>query len=121
MAMKQAKPPPKKKSKGKGKAAVTKPSEADESQVDDVLSKNEDNESQEDSIEKAQHTSNRKTRSHSGDLVSGLPTRTKKRQNESSPPTSGNSVKSALPSMIRVPGAQAKKRKTGGSEAANLE
>ncbi|KAI4992973.1 hypothetical protein ZWY2020_007286 [Hordeum vulgare] len=154
MAMKQARPPPKKKSKGKGKAAVTEPSEADESQVGDVLSENEDNESQEDSVEvisvsfdssspppkpsrricgkvpfshpnacldpnfllkKAQHTSNRKTRSHSGDLVSGLPTRTKKRQNESSPPTFGDSVMSALPPMIRVPGVQAKKRKTGGS------
>ena len=30
-AMKQARPPPKKKTKGKGKAAVTEPSEADES------------------------------------------------------------------------------------------
>ena len=38
MAMKQARPPPKKKSKGKGKAAVTEPSDADESQVGDVLS-----------------------------------------------------------------------------------
>ncbi|KAI4996695.1 hypothetical protein ZWY2020_052037 [Hordeum vulgare] len=50
-AMKQARPPPKKKSKGKGKAAVTEPSEAGESQVGDVLSENEDNESQEDSVE----------------------------------------------------------------------
>ncbi|KAI5000401.1 hypothetical protein ZWY2020_004990 [Hordeum vulgare] len=84
MALKQAKPPPKKKSKGNGKAAVTQPSDADESQVGDVLSENEDNESQEDSV-------------------------------ESSPPSSGYSVMSALPPMIRVPGAQAKKRKTGGS------
>ena len=38
MALKQAKPPPKKKSKGKGKAAVTEPSDTDESQVCDVLS-----------------------------------------------------------------------------------
>ncbi|KAI5003410.1 hypothetical protein ZWY2020_030570 [Hordeum vulgare] len=153
-AMKQARPPPKKKSKGKGKAAVTEPSEADESQVGDAPLENEDNESQEDFVEvisvssdsspsppkpatricgkvpfshpnacldpnfllkKAQHASNWKTRSHSGDLVSGLPTRNKKRQNESSPPTSGDSVMSALPPMIRVPGAQAKKRKTGGS------
>ena len=38
MAMKQARPPPKKKSKGKGKDAVTEPSDADESQVGDVLS-----------------------------------------------------------------------------------
>ena len=37
-AMKQARPPPKKKSKGKGKAAVTEPSEADESQVGDAPS-----------------------------------------------------------------------------------
>ena len=36
--MNQARPPPKKKSKGKGKAAVTEPSDADESQVGDVLS-----------------------------------------------------------------------------------
>ncbi|KAI4969612.1 hypothetical protein ZWY2020_000526 [Hordeum vulgare] len=32
-----------------------------------------------------------------------------------SPPTSGDSVMSTLPPMIRVPGAQAKKRKTSGS------
>ncbi|KAI4973189.1 hypothetical protein ZWY2020_028897 [Hordeum vulgare] len=51
LAMKQARPPPKKKSKGKGKAAITEPSQADQSQVGDVLSENEDNESQEDSIE----------------------------------------------------------------------
>ena len=38
MALKQSRPPPKKKSKGKGKAAVTEPSEVDESQVGDVLS-----------------------------------------------------------------------------------
>ena len=37
-AMKQARPPPKKKTKGKGKAAVTEPSEADESQVGDAPS-----------------------------------------------------------------------------------
>ncbi|KAI4974838.1 hypothetical protein ZWY2020_048445 [Hordeum vulgare] len=34
---------------------------------------------------------------------------------ENSPPTSGDSVMSTLPPMIRVPGAQAKKRKTSGS------
>ncbi|KAI5011779.1 hypothetical protein ZWY2020_013916 [Hordeum vulgare] len=34
---------------------------------------------------------------------------------ETSPPSSGDSVMSALPPMIRVQGAQAKKRKTGGS------
>ncbi|KAI4994116.1 hypothetical protein ZWY2020_028393 [Hordeum vulgare] len=34
---------------------------------------------------------------------------------EDSPPTSGDSVMSTLPPMIRVPGAQAKKRKTSGS------
>ncbi|KAI4996000.1 hypothetical protein ZWY2020_040502 [Hordeum vulgare] len=33
---------------------------------------------------------------------------------ENSPPTSGDSVMSTLPPMIRVPGAQAKKRKTSG-------
>ncbi|KAI4967084.1 hypothetical protein ZWY2020_031065 [Hordeum vulgare] len=156
VALKQARPPPKKKSKSKGKAAVTEPSDVDESQVGDVSSENEGYESQEDSIEvisvssdssspppkparricgkvpmshpnacldpnfllkKAQHASYRKTRSHSGDLVSGLPvkTPTKKRQNENSPPSSGDSVMSALPPMIRVLGAQAKKRKTGGS------
>ncbi|KAI4995217.1 hypothetical protein ZWY2020_035120 [Hordeum vulgare] len=50
-SMKQARPPPKKKTKGKGKAAVTEPSEADESQVGDAPSENEDNENQEDSVE----------------------------------------------------------------------
>uniref|UniRef100_A0A8I6XXT1 Uncharacterized protein n=1 Tax=Hordeum vulgare subsp. vulgare TaxID=112509 RepID=A0A8I6XXT1_HORVV len=117
VALKQARTPPKKKSKSNGKAAVTEPSDADESQVGDVFSKNEGNESQEDSIEKTQYASNRKTRSHSGDLVSGLPakTPTKKRQNENSPPSPGDSVMSALPPMIHVRGEQAKKRKTGGS------
>ncbi|KAI5015209.1 hypothetical protein ZWY2020_056599 [Hordeum vulgare] len=66
-------------------------------------------------LKKAQHTSNRKTRSHSGDLVSGLPAKNKRKQNENSPPTSGDSVMSTLPPMIRVPGAHAKKRKTSGS------
>ncbi|KAI5020703.1 hypothetical protein ZWY2020_045591 [Hordeum vulgare] len=95
-------------------------------------------------LKKAQHASYRKTRSHSGDLVSGLPakTPTKKRQNEVSfnnvplcflldhtcnflifgditsaefSPSAGVSVMSALPPMIRVQGAHAKKRKTGGS------
>ncbi|KAI5012784.1 hypothetical protein ZWY2020_025050 [Hordeum vulgare] len=151
-AMKHAKPPPKK-TKGKGKAAAAEPSEVDESQVGDALSENDDNESQEDSVEviyvssdsspsppkparricgkvpfshqnacldpnfllkKAQHTSNRKTRSHSGDLVSGLPVTNKRKPNENSTPTSGDSVMSTLPPMIRVPRAQAKKRKTSG-------
>ncbi|KAI4983549.1 hypothetical protein ZWY2020_025415 [Hordeum vulgare] len=156
MALKQARPPPKNKSKSKSKNAITEPSDVDESQIGDVSSENDGNESQEDSVEvisissdssspppkparlvcgevpmshpnacldpnfllkKAQHASYRKTRSHSGDLVSGLraKTPTKKRQNENSPPSSGDSVMSALPPMIRVPGAQAKKRKTGGS------
>ncbi|KAI5006569.1 hypothetical protein ZWY2020_033812 [Hordeum vulgare] len=66
-------------------------------------------------LKKAQHTSNRKTRSHSGDLVSGLPTRNKKKPNESSPPTSGDLVMSALSPVIRVPGAEGEKRKTGES------
>ncbi|KAI4968566.1 hypothetical protein ZWY2020_045896 [Hordeum vulgare] len=66
-------------------------------------------------LKKAHHTSNRKTRSHSGDLVSGLPATNKRKPNENSPPTSGDSVMSTLPPMIRVPGAQAKKRKTSGS------
>ncbi|KAI4976343.1 hypothetical protein ZWY2020_049950 [Hordeum vulgare] len=68
-------------------------------------------------LKKTQHASFRKTRRHSGDLVSGLPvkTPTKKQQNETSPPSSGDSVMSALPPMIHVQGAQAKKRKTGGS------
>ncbi|KAI4981291.1 hypothetical protein ZWY2020_021776 [Hordeum vulgare] len=51
VALKQARPPPKKKSKSKGKVAVTEPSDADESQVGDVFSENEGNESQEDSVE----------------------------------------------------------------------
>ncbi|KAI4999527.1 hypothetical protein ZWY2020_004116 [Hordeum vulgare] len=51
--MKQARPPPNKKTKGKGKAVVTEPSEADESQVGDAPSENEDNESQEDSVEES--------------------------------------------------------------------
>ena len=38
MALKQARTSSKKKSKGKGKAAVTEASDADESQVGDVLS-----------------------------------------------------------------------------------
>ncbi|KAI4988300.1 hypothetical protein ZWY2020_029930 [Hordeum vulgare] len=49
-AMKNVKPPSKK-TKGKGKAATAEPSEVDESQVGDALSENEDNESQEDSVE----------------------------------------------------------------------
>ncbi|KAI4989795.1 hypothetical protein ZWY2020_038158 [Hordeum vulgare] len=72
MALKQARPPPKKKSKSKSKAAITEPSNVDKSQIGDVSSEN-------------------------------------------SPPSSGDSVMSALPPMIRAPGAQAKKRKTGGS------
>ena len=39
VALKQARPPPKKKSKSNGKAAITEPSDADESQVGDVFSK----------------------------------------------------------------------------------
>ncbi|KAI5017178.1 hypothetical protein ZWY2020_037556 [Hordeum vulgare] len=67
-AMKQARPPPKKKSKGKGKASITEPSEADESQVGDVLSENEDNESQEDSVEESLN----QTESAFGDLKKSL-------------------------------------------------
>ncbi|KAI4979694.1 hypothetical protein ZWY2020_016447 [Hordeum vulgare] len=55
-------------------------------------------------LKKAQHTSNRKTRSHSSDLVSGLPATNKRKPNENSPPTSDDSVMSTLPPMIRVPG-----------------
>ncbi|KAI4975882.1 hypothetical protein ZWY2020_049489 [Hordeum vulgare] len=156
MALKQARPPPKKKTKGKNKVVITEPSDVDESQVGDASSENDGNESQDDTLEvisisydssspppkparqvcgkvpmshpnacmvpnfllkKAQHASYRKTRSHSGELVSGLPakTPTKKRQNENSPPSSGDSVMSALSPMIHVQGPQAKKRKTGGS------
>lgn len=113
MALKQARPPPKKKSKRKSKAAITEPSDVDKSQIGDVSLENDGSESQEDSVEKAQHASYWKTRSHSGDLVSGLPakTPTKKRQNENSPPSSGDSVMSALPPMICVPGHKRRKGK----------
>uniref|UniRef100_A0A8I6X626 Uncharacterized protein n=1 Tax=Hordeum vulgare subsp. vulgare TaxID=112509 RepID=A0A8I6X626_HORVV len=66
-------------------------------------------------LKKTQHASNRKTRSHSRDLISGLPATNKRKPSENSPPTSGDSVMSTLPPMIRVPGTQAKKRKTSGS------
>ena len=38
MALKQARPPPKKKSKSKSKTAITEPSDVDESQIGDVSS-----------------------------------------------------------------------------------
>ncbi|KAI4990147.1 hypothetical protein ZWY2020_038510 [Hordeum vulgare] len=71
-------------------------------------------------LKKARYTPKRRTRSHSGDLISGLPEKTigRKRTNETSPPTSGDSAILALPPMVHVQGAQVKRRKTGDLSSA---
>ncbi|KAI4977728.1 hypothetical protein ZWY2020_014282 [Hordeum vulgare] len=118
-SQKNIKPPPKKKKKAsKGKDAVKDSSIVGESQA--AEEQGNDNESQADAVEKERYTPKRKIRSRSGDLISGLPKKTtgRKRTSETSPPSSGDSAMSALPPMIRVQGAQAKKRKTGDSSSA---
>ncbi|KAI4991166.1 hypothetical protein ZWY2020_039537 [Hordeum vulgare] len=102
------------KKRTKGKAAKIESSVVGESRAAEEHSEGDDMESQDEDVEKVGYTPKHHTRSHSGDLLSGLLEKTagRKRQSEVSPPSSGNSAASALPPLIRLQGSQAKKRKT---------